>query len=264
MKKKKKTFKVLDLWDAGNDINNDWNERVSIQFKNDAKEYTRALKAGINFLDKRISRAQGTRGDIEDFEKIYKDIKGTKISEANWEKANALTNKWRNFVSNDISELFAENIRRSSVNTAKGRTYVNISNSVYTRTGNYKKRKRQGRTSHERIASHNEKVAAWKLYKTLVENGEDVDLKTGIADFVSPYILALVSIYENMAGHRLNIITDIEEVDTGETYRAVSFRFNPKILKSLRTIAEKIEKEKDTQIKVYTNKYENFRKLPKK
>ncbi|MBR2871489.1 MAG: hypothetical protein IKB98_09000 [Clostridia bacterium] len=76
--------------------------------------------------------------------------------------------------------------------------------------------------------------------------------------------MALVSIYENMAGHRLNIITDIEEVDTGETYRAVSFRFNPKILKSLRTIAEKIEKEKDTQIKVYTNKYENFRKLPKK
>ena len=265
MKKKKKSFKVLDLYDAGTDDAETWNSKIKYQFKGDAKEYTRALKAGFNFIDKRLSRSQGTRGDYEDFADIYKEVKNLKISNANWKSVNEITNKWRNFVSNDISDFFGDNIRRSAVQTKGDRTYVSLSNSVYTRTGNIRKRKRKGITSYERIANHNEEVAAWKLYKMLRDNGEDVDLETGIADYISPYMLSLISIYENTAGHRLNIVTDIEEVETGSMdYRAVSFRFSPRVLKALRKIVPKIDAEEGTEIKIYTNKYENFRKLPKK
>lgn len=264
MKQKRKSFRVLDLWDAGTEDADVWNERIDYQFKGDAKEYARALKAGINFLDKRFSRNTVMANDYEKYLDIYKDIKSVKISNATWSKNKELTNKWRNFLS-DIDANFSNNIKNNTVETLKGRTYINVSNSVYSRTGNLKKRKRKGRSNHERIANHNEVVAAWKLYKTLRDNGEDVDLKTGIADFISPYMLALVSIYENTAGHRLNIITDIEEHDTGETYRAVSFRFTPRVLKQLQKIVPKIEKEeKDGTIRIYTNKYENFKKLPKK
>ncbi|MBR3199622.1 MAG: hypothetical protein IKG27_06380 [Bacilli bacterium] len=78
-------------------------------------------------------------------------------------------------------------------------------------------------------------------------------------------MLALVSIFENKAGHRLNIITDIEEMETDGVSRVVSFRFTPRVLKALQKIVPKIEKEeKDGEIRIYTNKYENFRKLPKK
>ena len=265
MKKKKKTFKVLDLYDAGTDDVETWNDKLKHQFKGDAKEYMRALKAGFNFIDKRISRTQGTRGDFEDFDDIYKDIKKMKISNASWKSANELTDKWRNFLSNDASQFFSNNIRRNAVQTLGDRTYVNFNSSTYTRTGNLRKRKRKGTTTHERIANHNEEVAAWLLYKALRDAGEDVDLETGIADYISPYILALVSIFENKAGHRLNIITDIEEIETGGVGRAVSFKFTPRVLKALRKIVPKIEKEqKEGKIRIYTNKYENFRKLPKK
>ena len=266
MKKKKKTFKVLDLYSAGLDDAKSWNERLKHQFKGDAKEYTRALKAGFNFMDKRLSRTQGTRGDFEDFDDIYKDVKSVKISNTNWEKANALTDKWRNFLSNEASTFFGNNIRRNSVQTFKDRTYVNFSSSNYTRTGNLRKRKRKDRTTHERISNHNEEVAAWLLYKALRDAGEDVDLKTGIADYISPYMLALVSIFENKAGHRLNIITDIEEMETDGVSRVVSFRFTPRVLKALQKIVPKIEKEEKEGkgVRIYTNKYENFRKLPKK
>ena len=264
MKKKKKTFKVLDLYEAGTDFEETWSEKIKYQFKGDAKEYTRALKAGFNFIDKRLSRTQGPRGDFDDFADIYKDVKKLKISNASWKNANEITTRWRNFVSNDISDYFGDNIRRSAVQTVGDRTYVNLSNSIYTRTGNLRKRKRQGLTGHDRIANHNEEVAAWKLYKTLLDNGEDVDLETGIADYISPYMLALVSIYENMAGHRLNIITDIEEMETDGVSRVVSFRFTPRVLKVLRKIAPKILKEEKGEIKIYTNKYNTFRKLPKK
>ncbi|MBR2870778.1 MAG: hypothetical protein IKB98_05325 [Clostridia bacterium] len=97
--------------------------------------------------------------------------------------------------------------------------------------------------------------------------GEDVDLKTGIADYISPYILALVSIFENKAGHRLNVITDIEEIDAGGGVgRVVSFKFTPRVLKALQKIVPKIEKEEKEGkgVRIYTNKYENFRKLPNK
>ena len=264
MKKKRKSFRVLDLWDAGNLPEEKWDKRIEYQFKGDAKEYARALKAGINFLDKRFSRTTVMANDYEKYLDVYNEIKNTKISNASWNRNKDLTNKWRNFLS-DIDVSFADNLKNYTVQTLEGRTYVNLSNSIYTRTGNLRKRKRKGTSSHERIANHNEVVAAWKLYKILRDNGEDVDLKTGIADFISPYMLALISIYENTAGHRLNIITDIEEHDTGETYRAVSFRFTPRVLKELQKIVPKIEKEeKDGKIRIYTNKYENFRKLPKK
>ena len=264
MKQKKKSFKVLDLWDAGTESPETWNKRIDYQFKGDAKEYARALKAGINFLDKRFSRTTVMANDYEKYLDVYKDIKSIKISNANWAKNKELTNKWRNFLDN-IDDSFRSNLKNYTVQTLKGRTYVNLSNSVYSRTGNLKKRKRKGTSNHERIANHNEVVAAWKLYKMLRDNGEDVDLKTGVADFISPYMLALVSIYENTAGHRLNIITDIEEHDTGDTYRAVSFRFTPRVLKELQKIVPKIEKEEvDGKIRIYTNKYENFKKLPKK
>ncbi|MBR3199421.1 MAG: hypothetical protein IKG27_05350 [Bacilli bacterium] len=96
--------------------------------------------------------------------------------------------------------------------------------------------------------------------------GEDVDLKTGIADYISPYILALVSIFENKAGHRLNVITDIEEMETDGVSRVVSFKFAPRVLKALQKIVPKIEKEEKEGkgVRIYTNKYENFRKLPNK
>lgn len=263
MKKKKKSFKVLDLWEAGTDDVERWDKRINYQFKGDAKEYARALKAGINFLDKRFSRSTVMAQDYEKYLDVYNDIKNTKISNATWSKNRDLTNKWRNFM-DEIDVSFADSLKNYTVQTVGDRTYVSLANSVYSRTGNLKKRKRKGVSSHERIANHNEVVAAWKLYKILRDNGEEVDLKTGIADYISPYMLALVSIYENTAGHRLNIITDIEEHDTGETYRAVSFRFTPRVLKELQKIVPKIEKEEGTQIKIYTNKYENFRKLPKK
>ena len=264
MKKKKKTFKVLDLWDAAT-LNQDlWNERISYQFKNDAKEYTRALKAGFNFMDKRFSRATVMKSDYDKYLDLYKDVKNVKISNTNWDKAKDLTTRWRNFIEEGGFD-FGEAVRHSTVQTAGNRTYVNLNSDYYTRTGNVRKRKRKAKTSYERIANHNEEVAAWKLYKMLRDNGEDVDLKTGIADYISPYMLSLVSIYENTAGHRLNIIENIEEVETGTTdYRAVSFRFSPRVLKVLQKIVPKIDAEEGTQIKLYTNKYENFRKLPKK
>ena len=267
MKKRKKPIKVLDLYEAGIGDAEDWNKRLKHQFKGDAKEYTRALKAGFNFMDKRMSRTHGTRGDFEDFTDIYKDVKNTKISDSSWEKANALTDRWRNFLSNEASQFFSNNIRRNAVQTLGDRTYVNFSSSNYTRTGKVRKRKRKDRTTHERIANHNEEVAAWLLYKALRDAGEDVDLKTGIADYISPYILALVSIFENKAGHRLNVITDIEEIDAGGGVgRVVSFKFAPRVLKALQKIVPKIEKEEKEGkgVRIYTNKYENFRKLPNK